>query len=227
MRSAFFTVALLTSALVVALSTKVHTQSAGVVTLVERAVAERVGSDAMVIVALVGEVPAGSFVSAVPDPLGRLGREMNFTLSTAGTAAKTVRVRARVDVVVPRVQAKTPILRGHVVSADDVEIVAGPLVGVPVKRLPEMSQIVGQPALRPIDRGQVIESSFVAVRRVVQAGDTVTVVAMVGTVRVTAVFTAADSGDPGDVVRVVNHDTHRSLKARVLSKGMAEVINGQ
>lgn len=229
MRSIFFTAGAATTALVLSFGVGARAQDVpaktAVVTLVEKAVAERIGAGATVTAAVIGDVPAGAFVSATPDPMGRLGHEINFTLVTAGAASRPVRVRARVDVIASRVQAVAPILRGHVVAASDVERVGGPLVDVPVKRLPELSQIVGQAALRPIERGQVIESSFVALRHIVQAGDTVTVVAIVGAVQVTAQFVAADSGDPGDIVRVVNHETHRSIRARVVNKGVVEVIN--
>ena len=196
--------------------------------LMTQAVATRLGGSVTVAVHVVDpSLPAGPFVSAVPDPMGRLGSEMHFTLTPAGPGARTVRVRARVDVIGGHVQARHQILRGHVVTADDVEFVEGPLTGVPVKRLPELSQIVGQPALRPIDAGRIVESSSVAVRHLVQAGDTVTVVAIQGAVRVTAEFVAADSGDPGDIVRVVNRDTHRSIRVRVVNKGMVEVIDAR
>lgn len=195
--------------------------------LMTQAVAVRLGDRVTVAVHVVDSLPAGSFVSAAPDPMGRLGGEMNFTLIPAGPGARAIRVRARVDVVGGHVRARRQILRGHIVTAEDVEMIDGPVTGVPVKRLPELSQIVGQHALRPVEAGQVVESSSVAVRHLVQAGDTVTVVAVQGAVRVTAQFVAADSGDPGDIVRVVNKDTHRSIRVRVVNKGIVEVIDAR
>lgn len=197
-------------------------------TVIAQAVASRLGERVTVAVH-VGEPTSvdGPFVSATPDPMGRLGGDITFTLVPAGPGARPIRVRARVDVIAPQVKARQPILRGHVVAPEDVEVVDGPLAGVPVKRLPELFQIVGQQALRPIVAGQVVESGFVSVRHVVQAGDTVTVVAVLGAVQVTALFVAADSGDPGDVIRVVNKDTRRSIRVRVVNKGMVEVINAR
>ncbi|MBP6716946.1 MAG: flagellar basal body P-ring formation protein FlgA [Acidobacteria bacterium] len=196
--------------------------------VITRAVAERMGTGVTVAVQLVD--PAGIdgvFASAMPDPLGRLGGTITFTLTPAGARARPVRVRARVDVIARQVKALQPILRGHAVEAGDVEVLTAPVVGVPVRRLPSVDQIVGEKALRPIDRGQIIQPGFVAVRKVVQAGDTVTVVAIVGTVQVTAICVAADSGDPGDTVRVVNKTTHRTIRVRVVNKGMVEVIDGR
>lgn len=196
--------------------------------VITRAVAERMGTGVTVAVQLVDSAAIdGAFTSATPDPLGRLGGTITFTLTPAGARARPVRVRARVDVIASQVKALQPILRGHAVEAGDVEVLTAPVVGVPVRRLPSVDQIVGEKALRPIDRGQIIQPGFVAVRKVVQAGDTVTVVAIVGTVQVTAICVAADSGDPGDIVRVVNKTTHRTIRVRVVNKGMVEVIDGR
>lgn len=194
--------------------------------LIARAVTERMGEGVTVSVQLIEPADIHqAFASAKPDPLGRVGGEMIFTLIPAAPGARVTRVRARVDVLAERVQARRAVLRGHVVEAGDVDVVRGPLAGVPVRRLPQHAQIVGEKALRPIGPGQVIEEGFVAVRRAVRAGDTVTVIAVVGAVQVTASFVASDSGDPGDVVRVVNRDTHRSLRARVVKTGVVEVIH--
>jgi flagella basal body P-ring formation protein FlgA len=44
-------------------------------------------------------------------------------------------------------------------------------------------------------------------------------------VQVTGVFVAADGGRVGDLIRIVNPDTRRALKARVTKQGTVEVIN--
>ncbi len=200
-------------------------RAAAVEGLIARAVAERMGNDVTVSAQLIEPADIEqAFESARPDPMGRVGGAMMFTLIPAATGARVARVRARVEVIAERVQARHEILRGHVVAEGDVDVVRGPLAGVPVRRLPQHAQIVGEKALRPIAPGQVIEEGFVAVRRAVQAGDTVTVIAVLGPVQVTASFVASDSGDPGDVVRVVNRETRRSLRARVVRTGVVEVI---
>jgi flagella basal body P-ring formation protein FlgA len=223
---------MLASVLIVLALAQAPDRAADVVATITRAVTERMGDEAVVAVRLTAPLPAAAaggtaFVSATPDPLGRLGAEITFTLMPAVAGARPLRVRAHVDVVAPRVSARAPILRGHPVDAANVEVLTGPVVGVPVRRLPAADQLIGEKALRPIAAGQIIESGFVAVRKAVQAGDTVTVVARAGAVQVTALFTAADSGDPGDIVRVVNPSTRRSIRVRVVNKGMVEVIDGR
>lgn len=206
----------------------IDSSAAEIVSLIEKAVQSRLGDRVPVAVHVVDPtLPAGPFASATPDPMARLGKEIVFTLVPLHPPARPARIRARVEVSIPHLEASVPVLRGHVVSAEDVAVVDGPVVGVPIKRLPVASQVVGQKALRPIDRGQVIESSFVSVRHAVEAGDKVTVMASVGAVTVTAILVAADSGDPGDIIRVVNRQTQRSIRVRVVNTALVEVIDAR
>jgi flagella basal body P-ring formation protein FlgA len=62
-------------------------------------------------------------------------------------------------------------------------------------------------------------------RRVVEPGDRVTVVALAGAVEVTAQFVAADGGSVGDIIRVRNPDTKKYLRGRIVKPGRVEVIN--
>jgi hypothetical protein len=195
--------------------------------VITRAVAERMGTGVTVAVQLVDSAAIdGAFTSATPDPLGRLGGTITFTLTPAGARARPVRVpgpnrRHREPGQGPPTHSARPCRRGG-----DVEVLTAPVVGCRFADSQVSIRSLAK-ALRPIDRGQIIQPGFVAVRKVVQAGDTVTVVAIVGTVQVTAICVAADSGDPGDIVRVVNKTTHRTIRVRVVNKGMVEVIDGR
>ena len=59
------------------------------------------------------------------------------------------------------------------------------------------------------------------------AGQKITATARVGSVEVSSIFIAVDSGAAGDVIRILNPDTKRTLRARVVSTGLVEVINVQ
>ena len=83
--------------------------------------------------------------------------------------------------------------------------------------------MTGSRVLRPVAAGRVILPGAVVVRRAVEPGDRVTAVARAGDVAVTATMTAADGGYPGDVIRVVNTDTRRSLRGRITGAGQVEV----
>ncbi len=120
---------------------------------------------------------------------------------------------------------KRAVGRGHVIAAEDVEAVRTELQGTPIRPVPTIDQVAGARALRPIPQGATVLSGFVAIRRAIEPGDKVTVVATSGAVEVTAEFVAADGGRVGDTIRVVNPDTKKYVRGRVVRKGLVEVIN--
>jgi flagella basal body P-ring formation protein FlgA len=192
--------------------------------VVRAAVLERMGPDVEVTVTLLS-LPAqpALFRSATADPSAWLGKPVRVSLLTGAGPATF----ASVDLKVVADYAVTTheIAAGRVLTADDVKAAHGELRDMPLRRVPAAGALVGARALRAMAAGTTIQSSFVIVRRVVEPGDKVTVVAAAGAVEVTATLVAADGGQVGDVIRVVNPDTRRYLRGRVLRAGFVEVIH--
>jgi flagella basal body P-ring formation protein FlgA len=190
------------------------------------AVVQRLGASVDVVVSNAGvSGDAKVFREARPDPMARLGESMRFTLITDQGAALPVTVAMRVSGT--RVVTKRAVARGEIVTGDDVESIAGEIAGVPMRRLPTASDVTGAKALRPLSVGETVLESFVATRRVIERGDDVTVVAAAGAIEVTAAMVASDGGQLGDVIRVMNPDTKRFLRARIVKAGVVEVIDGR
>jgi len=190
---------------------------------IQRAVTTRMG-DGSVVEVLSLDLPATApekFVEARPDPAARLGRPIRFTLIPREGAR--VLVTATLRVVGDHVVARRDLGRGMTVVADDVQVVQGEVVGTPLRRLPTGDQVIGSRVLRPVPAAGVVLPGAVAFRRAVEPGDRITAVAIAGDIRVSAELTATDGGDPGDVIRVVNTDSRRSLRGRVISEGLVEV----
>jgi flagella basal body P-ring formation protein FlgA len=164
-----------------------------------------------------------AFREAKPDPAAQLGKPVRFTLILADGSA--LPVTANVVVVVPHAIVRQAITRGQALAADDVTAVTGPLTGTPIMRVPTADDIIGTRALRPMTPGTVIQRTFVSLRRTVEAGDAITVVAMAGAIEVTAQFIAADGGNVGEVIRVRNPDSKKFVRGRVVKAGLVEVIH--
>lgn len=192
--------------------------------LIREAVQSRLGVDAEVtVVNLDLPARAGSeFRSVRVDPAAWLGKPMRFTLVPV-SGAPVIAV-ASLRVVAEHVVARQAISRGETITAETVTSVRDEVRGVPLRRLPQAVQVVGGRALRPVPAGAVLLPGAVTVRRAIEPGDPVTVVARRGDIEVTASLVASDGGDPGDVIRVRNPETRRDLRGRVLSEGRVEVI---
>lgn len=189
---------------------------------IRQAVVDRLGSVEVTVVALDLTSAAGAvFRSARPDPSARLGRPVRFTL--VPEKGPLVFATATLRVVGDHVVAQRELFRGETVAEADVTQVRGELSNVPLRRLPTGEQVVGSRVLRPVAAQATVLPGAVVVRRAVEPGDRVTVLAVSGAIRVSAMLTAADGGEPGDVIRVVNRDSRRTLRGRVVKEGLVEV----
>lgn len=208
-----------------------HGQTTGAVALsaadaIRAAVTQRLGGSVDVAVSDAGvSGDAKVFREARPDPMARLGEPVRFTLITDRGA--TLPVTALMRVSGTRVVATRAVARGEIVTGADIASVSGEIAGVPMRRLPSASDVTGTKALRRLAIGDTVLESFVAGRRVIERGDDVTVVAAAGAIEVTAAMVASDGGQPGDVIRVMNPDTKRFLRARIVKAGVVEVVDGR
>src|SRR5262245_56552371 len=135
---------------------------------------------------------------------------MRFSL-IAGTG-RAIPATADVKIVAEYAIATHSIGRGQVLKEEDLLPAKGEVREVPLKRLPTVATLLGAKTLRPLSAGIPIQASFVAAKKVIQPGDRVTVVAAAGAIEVSATLIAADAGDVGDVIRVVNPETKRYLR---------------
>ena len=191
---------------------------------IREAVVARVGGDASVTIKSIDTDRADLSVrEARPDPSARLGQPIRFTLITG--AGPGIPVTADIEVVVTHAVVKNEIARGHAVDGVSIEEIKGVLTNVPLGRVVTRAEALGTRALRPIAPGTVLTPVYLALRRVVEPGDTVVVTALVGTVEVSATFIAVDGGAIGDAIRVRNPQTRKYIRGRILKAGAVEVIH--
>jgi flagella basal body P-ring formation protein FlgA len=174
--------------------------------------------------------PDGAVLTATPEPGARLGRQNRFSLQwvvTAGgrrTPGPVGHATASVFVAVEHVRAGRSIVRGEICSESDLVQSAGEVGAVLLQRLPRLSNVKGARALRPIAADDVVTRTAVLVRPAVQSGDVVAMSAAVEGVTVLGQAVAQQSGSEGDIIRVVNRESRRPLKARVVGPGRVEVM---
>ena len=189
---------------------------------IRSAVLARVGGDARVTVTSIDAAAADlNVLEAKPDPLARLGKPMRFSLVTS---AGVIPVTAALEVEVTHAVAREGIDRGHAASSAVIDEVRGVLAGTPITRVMTKAEAAGARALRPIAAGAVLLPGDLAVPRVVEPGDKVTVRALSGAIEVTAAFLAVDGGSVGDTIRVRNPETRKYIRGRIVKAGVVEVI---
>jgi flagella basal body P-ring formation protein FlgA len=214
----------------VALAPAADGNDAAVRAAIVRSAAERLGAAAKVSVRdlQINAMPATGPLTAVPEPAARVGRPSVFSL-TAQTVTGPRRIGSAVavlDASAPHVRARRSIRRGEALTGADVEEARGQILDVPFKALPGLDAVTGARATRDLEAGTVITSPVVAAAPLVKSGQQVTVRARVGTIEARTIGIATQSGQAGDLVRVVIPESKRNLVGRVLASGEVEVTHG-
>ena len=187
------------------------------------AVASRIGDGALVTVtALQSDARVGESVTAVPEPGARTSMPARFVLFVDGARIGTA--MATVHVNVAHVRAVRAIARDEAFGRSDVEEVNAPIRNQLLRRVPELSDVVGARARRNIAQGESITAAVVSVQPLVRSGDAVSVSVRVGAVEAEGRGIASGSGHVGDVIRVMNKGSRRPLRARIIGPGAVEVL---
>lgn len=229
-RRSFLLVTLLATLAVVAAGARADGQAGAPVlapadAVIRAAIAARLGVTATIDVQAI-DLPLRAglptmFRQARPDPSARLGRPMRFALLPA--TGMPITAIATVRVVAEHVVTARAIDRNETMTADAMRVVTDELRDAPLRRVLTPAQVRGGRVLRPMPAGAAVLPGAVVVRRAVEPGDRVTVVAVSGDVEVSAELLATDGGDPGDVIRVVNPDTRKDVRGRIVKEGLVEV----
>lgn len=191
------------------------------------AVQQRMGAGVEVAIEglVVNATIAGSFVRALPAPDARLGSVIRFTLQTRDGASTVGSATARITAIVPHVHAARPLDRGTTIAEGDIAAASHVMSSGPLHVWPGLAQATGATVMRALAAGACIPRHAIQAVQAVRTGQNVTAIARIGGVEATAVMVAAGGGDAGAVIRVVNRQSRRALKARVVSAGIVEIIH--
>ena len=165
---------------------------------------------------------------AVPEPSSRTAGPVRFVLYAAGEGPvrRIGRLTARIDVAATHVRARQRVAVRAVVNADDVEEVRGDIGRQLFGILPTVATVTGASTRKTLIAGEVVTPSALVARDMVASGEEVVTVARIGALEVRGRAIAAQSGGLGETVIVVNPDSRRRLRARIVADATVEVIHG-
>jgi flagella basal body P-ring formation protein FlgA len=188
---------------------------------IERAVVDRMGDVQVVVHQVSTTVAAQSDLVATIEPGSRLGQPIRFILF-AGSKRVGSAV-ARLEVTGPAPRARRAFARDEEITAADVDVASVEIKNVMLRRMPELSDVVGAHARRDIVAGELLTNALVAVPPAVKSGDEVRVTVTMGTVEVSGVGRASGSGQVGDTIRVTTPSNRRPISARIVGRGAVEI----
>jgi flagella basal body P-ring formation protein FlgA len=173
--------------------------------------------------------PATGPLDAKPEPGVRLGRVMRFSLWHRGTSsvAAVGYATGLVDVRTAYLRAARDIARGTILAREDVEDVVGVPGEIALRARPAADEAIGARAVRPMRAGETITSAMVAAVPFVKSGDRVRTRITTGALSAFGYAIAEQSGGPGQVIRLLNPESRRTIRGRIVARGEVEVIHGR
>lgn len=223
--STLFLIALLAVAPAVHASPEAHDIDAAILGALER----RLGPGAEVTLEAVRVVrpPEGPVIDAQIAPGARMGRPLQVRLGTAASGGRvswtgTADVRARI--VVSHAHAAHTLTRGTELMPEDVAAVQHEIGEGPLAKWPTAEELVNGTLVRNLAAGACIGRTSVVIPPAVRNGQIVIATARVDGVEATARLVAAGSGEPGAIIRVVNQDSRRVMRARIVAAGIVEIV---
>jgi flagella basal body P-ring formation protein FlgA len=124
----------------------------------------------------------------------------------------TVSLERRVNVVV----ARRPLGRFKPLEADDLEVKALDVGGLPAERIDDPEVAIGKRTRRAVDSGTVLRPDLLEFPPLVKRGDRVRIIAESAGLRISAFGQAKQKGAQGEMIPVVNLDSNKVVHARVV-----------
>lgn len=166
-------------------------------------------------------LPAGELSAVATSRSARLGGTMVFSVAILvdGREAARKQVSARVDLQGPTCRFAADVSRDQILTRSDLVENVGPVERGSVS----CDDAVGKSVRGGGRAGSVVRGSSLKAPVVVKRGDHVTVEYESGILRIVTKGEAMKDGAAGEVIPVVNLDSRKVMRARVVSAGRARV----
>jgi flagella basal body P-ring formation protein FlgA len=193
-------------------------------TAITAAVQQQAGASATTLDIRVVEIPSGVSPDGADVEAGaRFGRPSRFRLRAGtrpiGYAVVVVHGRSR------HLRTTKAIRAGETLAPADLEEASADLGGLPIESLPAIEEVIGATTTRTLTAGEAITSRLVRMPPAVRSGDVVSTRVVIEGVEAVGVATALQSGNVGEVIRLVNPESRRQLRGRITGKSAVEVQN--
>ncbi|MBI5816301.1 MAG: flagellar basal body P-ring formation protein FlgA [Nitrospinae bacterium] len=147
----------------------------------------------------------------------------NIAFLKNGRAVMRIAAAARVDMTMNAVVAARDLKHGAIIEEEDLRIEKVSIGAEFEKIVTDPAKIVGKQSARNLKAGAPLRLDHVSQKKMISAGETVTIVAGNATIRVSTPGKAKQDGDKGDWIKVVNMDSGKSLNAKVSGPGEVTV----
>lgn len=194
--------------------------------LLARGVGDRfavVLSDPSAAIVLPANLPASVEVTDLSYTPGRDVFTATLAAPSADNPVKTVRVSGLIEhsTEVPVLQAS--MKAGEIISSADIDWVDAPSRTLLPDTVLDADDLIGKTPVRTVVAGAPIRDNDIKAPLVVERGEHITILYTVGGMQMTAKGKAMQNGATGDMIRVVNLSSNRSVTGEVTGNALVKV----
>ena len=162
---------------------------------------------------LQGFLPAG----------GRMVGNVTVGVRCGGPKPWSLYVQAKARLISAVVVSNHPISRGSRIGASDVSLEERDVGRIVGGYLTDLTPVVGQVANRSVRAGMVLNRTMMEAAVMIRRGEHVTITARSGGLVVRQEGEALEDGALGEVIRVRNRSSKRTIEGRISGAGAVEV----
>jgi flagella basal body P-ring formation protein FlgA len=150
---------------------------------------------------------------------GRALGPVSYGVRCAGSVPWTLYLRAEVSAALSLPVLRSPLPRGALIAEDDLEMTTRRITARAVDLIVDPAQAVGMELQRPLAAGSPLRHGQVARPRLIERGQTVTLIAGARGLEVRMKGTAMGNGAEGDRILVSNASSGRRVEGVVRADG--------
>ncbi len=141
------------------------------------------------------------------------------TFTKNGRVISKVNIIAKVSVVTDVVTASRNIGRGTIITEKDIKVIRGTSQPFNENIISDPADAIGSKLERSVKQGAGLKANILSRPKMINAGDTVSVIAETKAIRITTIGEAKQDGNRGDWIKVTNIDSKKTINARVIGPG--------
>lgn len=135
----------------------------------------------------------------------------------------TIYIPARVSIEKPVVVAKRNVIRGTVISDQDVQLVPKDISQLKQGYFSDLTQVTGQVATHTLYQGNPILPRSLTNQTLIRKGEQVSILAVDNTFKISMTGVALSDGALNDVIKVKNLTSKKTIEGRVSGKNEVQV----
>lgn len=156
--------------------------------------------------------------------VAKLARQQLTLECTAGTKGWPIKVSSDMQVFLPLVISTLVINRGDTIQRNQLKLQENEITRSPRGFYHRLDQVAGMSAKRRIRAGQIVSPDLIDQPQAVKRGEKVKIVAQRDGISAAMAGEALEKGSVGDVIRVKNLSSEKTIEAKVVEAGVVTSV---